>query len=169
MKILVVVDMQNDFINGSLGTKEAERIVPNVIKKIKEFEENKDLIIYTKDTHYKDYLTTPEGLKLPVEHCIKDTSGWEIPIDVIRDNKIVFEKETFGSVELMDYLKTIEFEEIHFVGLCTDICVVSNVLLSKANFPNKKIVVDSKCCAGVSVTSHQEALNTMKMCQIDII
>ena len=143
MKILVVVDMQNDFINGSLGTKEAEKIVPNVIKKIKEFEENKDLIIYTKDTHYKDYLTTPEGLKLPVEHCIKDTSGWEIPIDVIRDNKIVFEKETFGSVELMDYLKTIEFEEIYFVGLCTDICVVSNVLLTKANFPNKKIVVDS--------------------------
>ena len=169
MKILVVVDMQNDFINGSLGTKEAERIVPNVIKKIKEFEENKDLIIYTKDTHYKDYLTTPEGIKLPVEHCIKDTSGWEIPIEVIRDNKIVFEKETFGSVELMDYLKTVEFEEIHFVGLCTDICVVSNVLLTKANFPNKKIVVDSSCCAGVSVTSHQEALNTMKMCQIDII
>ena len=109
MKILVVVDMQNDFINGSLGTKEAEKIVPNVIKKIKEFEENKDLIIYTKDTHYKDYLTTPEGLKLPVEHCIKDTSGWEIPIDVIRDNKIVF--QGVSSEPMLDKDSVLDYSE----------------------------------------------------------
>lgn len=169
MNVLVVVDMQNDFIDGSLGTKEAIQIVPNVINKIKMFEENQDTIIYTKDTHYEDYLTTKEGIKLPVKHCIKGTNGWDIPNEIYLQDKLVFEKETFGSVKLIEYLKTIDFDEIHFVGLCTDICVISNVLLAKAYFPNKLIVVDSSCCAGVSVKSHQEALNTMKMCQIDVI
>ena len=169
MKVLVVVDMQNDFIDGSLGTKEAVQIVPNVINKIKEFENNNDLIIYTKDTHYEDYLTTPEGIKLPVKHCIKGTNGWNIPNDIYLQDKLVFEKETFGSIHLVEYLKTIDFDEIHFIGLCTDICVVSNVLLAKATFPTKKIIVDSICCAGVTPKSHLEALNTMKMCQIDVI
>ena len=169
MKVLVVVDMQNDFIDGSLGTKEAIQIVPNVINKIKMFEKNQDTIIYTKDTHYEDYLTTKEGIKLPVKHCIKGTNGWEIPTEIYIEGKLVFEKETFGSSNLIKYLKTIDFDELHFVGLCTDICVISNVLLAKAYFPNKLIVVDSSCCAGVSVKSHQEALNTMKMCQIDVI
>ena len=168
-KVLIVVDMQHDFIDGSLGTKEAVKIVPNVINKIKMFEENQDTIIYTKDTHYEDYLTTNEGIKLPVKHCIKGTNGWDIPNEIYLEDKLVFEKETFGSVKLIEYLKTIDFDEIHFVGLCTDICVISNVLLAKAYFPNKLIVVDSSCCAGVSVKSHQEALNTMKMCQIDAI
>lgn len=169
MKVLVVVDMQHDFIDGSLGSDCAKQIVPKVISKIQEFESNNDLIIYTKDTHYENYLNTPEGLKLPVKHCIKGTEGWEIPDNILLKNKLVFEKETFGSVRLVEYLKTVSFDEIHFIGLCTDICVVSNVLLTKATFPNKKIVVDSACCAGVTIKSHEEALNTMKMCQIDVI
>ena len=169
MKILVVVDMQNDFIDGSLGTKEAKSILPFVKDKIEVFQKNKDQVIYTKDTHYENYLETQEGLKLPVKHCIKNTSGWEIPSSILLPNAKVFEKETFGSVHLIEYLKTQEFDELHFVGLCTDICVVSNVLLAKATFSNKKIVVDSKCCAGVTPKSHEEALNTMRMCQIDIL
>ena len=169
MKVLVVVDMQYDFINGSLGSPEAISIVSNVINKIKEFNNNNDEIIYTKDTHYDNYLNTLEGKNLPVEHCIKNTNGWNIPDEIYLKDKIVLEKETFGSLKLVEYLKTIKFDEIHFIGLCTDICVVSNVLLTKAAFPNIPIIVDSSCCAGVTVKSHQEALNTMKMCQIDVI
>ena len=169
MKVLVVVDMQYDFINGSLGSPEAISIVSNVINKIKEFNNNNDEIIYTKDTHYDNYLNTLEGKNLPVEHCIKNTNGWNIPDEIYLKDKIVLEKETFGSVKLIEYLKTIDFDEIQFIGLCTDICVVSNVLLTKATFPTKRIIVDSLCCAGVTPKSHAEALNTMKMCQIDVI
>lgn len=166
MKILVVVDMQKDFIDGSLGTKEAVSIVPNVINKIIESEKNNDLIIYTKDTHYDNYLETQEGINLPVPHCIKGTSGHDIPKEILRDNNIIFEKITFGSKELIDFLKTKTFDEVELLGLCTDICVISNALLIKAYFPDIKIKIDSKCCAGVTVKSHEEALNTMKMCQI---
>ena len=169
MKVLVVVDMQNDFISGSLGTKEALKIVDNVILKIKAAEENNDIILFTKDTHDKDYLNTFEGVKLPVPHCIKNTIGWEIPKEILRNHQVVFEKETFGSLRLIEYLKTLEFDEIELIGICTDICVISNVMLVKANFPDKKIVVDSKCCSGVSVESHNEALNVMRMCHIDVI
>lgn len=169
MKVLVVVDMQSDFIDGALGTKEALLIVPNVINKIKQYEESNDIIIYTKDTHYDNYLDTLEGKKLPIPHCIKNTIGWQIPKEILRNHKLIFEKETFGSVALIDYLKTIEWQEIELIGLCTDICVISNALLIKANFPEKKIKVDSKCTSGVSVESYYEALNTMKMCHIDVI
>lgn len=169
MKVLVVVDMQSDFIDGALGTKEALLIVPNVINKIKQYEESNDIIIYTKDTHYDNYLDTLEGKKLPIPHCIKNTIGWQIPKEILRNHKLIFEKETFGSVTLIDYLKTIEWQEIELIGLCTDICVISNALLIKANFPEKKIKVDSKCTSGVSVESYHEALNTMKMCHIDVI
>ncbi len=168
MKILVVVDMQNDFINGSLGTKEAISIVPNVINKIKEYEINNNLIIYTKDTHYDNYLYTQEGKKLPVKHCIKGTIGHDIPKNIIRDNDLIFEKTTFGSTELISYLNKIEFDEIELVGLCTDICVISNALLIKAFFPEKRILVDKSCCAGVTPLSHEKALDTMKMCQIEV-
>lgn len=168
MKVLVVVDMQNDFIDGSLGTKEAVAIVPNVINKIKEYENNNDLIIYTKDTHFENYLETMEGKNLPVKHCIKGTKGHDIPSSILRDHDLVIEKLTFGSVDLINYLKSIEFDEIELIGLCTDICVISNALLLKANFIEKRISVDSSCCAGVSVTSHNEALNTMRMCQIAV-
>ena len=169
MKVLVVVDMQNDFISGSLGTNEALLIVDNVISKIKKYEKNKDVILFTKDTHDYNYLNTVEGNKLPVIHCVKNTNGWEIPKEILRNHTMIFEKETFGSTSLIDYLKTVEFDEIELIGICTDICVISNAMLIKANFPNKKIMVDSTCCSGVSVKSHNEALNVMRMCHIEIL
>lgn len=168
MKVLVVVDMQKDFIDGSLGTEEAVKIVPNVIKKIKESEYNNDIIIYTKDTHYDNYLETLEGKNLPIKHCIKGTDGHDIPFDILRGHDIIFEKLTFGSIDLAKYLQIIKFDEIELIGLCTDICVISNALLLKATFPEKRIIVDSSCCAGVTIKSHLEALNTMKMCQIEV-
>lgn len=171
MKILLVIDMQNDFINGSLGTAEACDIVENVVEKIKSYENNNSIIYYTKDTHYEDYLNTKEGLKLPVKHCIKNTLGWEIPKNVLRNNKNIIEKNTFGSRTLFEQLKKYEsdIESIELIGLCTDICVISNALLAKAYFPNIDIIVDEKCCAGVTVDSHNKAIETMKMCQIEII
>ena len=169
MKILIVVDMQKDFIDGSLGTKEAQNIVPSVIEKIKEYEKKGDLIIYTKDTHYDNYLETSEGANLPVKHCIKGTEGHDIPEDILRSHELVFEKKTFGSRELAEYLCGVDFDELELIGLCTDICVISNALLLKAYFPEKSISVDSSCCAGVTPVSHNEALNTMKMCQIRVV
>lgn len=174
-KILVVVDMQNDFINGSLGTPEAQAILPKVVEKISNTEDG-TYFIFTRDTHQTDYLNTPEGKKLPVEHCIENTHGWQIAEEI--ENLFTFmpfilNKPTFGSTELIDYLNDImdcqEDTVIEFCGLCTDICVVSNVLLTKAYFPAATIVVDSACCAGVTPASHEAALTTMKMCQIDVI
>ena len=173
-KILIVVDMQNDFIDGSLGTPEALKIVPKVIDKIKRYEEENTLIYYTKDTHFEDYLKTCEGKKLPVEHCIKNTTGWMIPDNILRNHQdCIIEKYTFGSKELFDELLKINekesFESIELIGLCTDICVISNALLAKAYFPNVKIIVDSTCCSGVTKESHEKALSIMAMCQIDIL
>ncbi|CAK7042275.1 amidase [Tissierella sp. P1] len=172
-KVLIVVDMQNDFIDGALGTKEAVNIVPNVIQKIKKF---KGKVIYTKDTHNKDYLSTQEGKKLPVEHCIEGTPGWELHKNIqelIEDAQTnIYNKDTFGSKELVQELIEIDKKEkiegIELIGLCTDICVISNALLIKAFLPEVKISVDAKCCAGVTPESHQNALNAMKMCQIEI-
>ncbi|WP_406243806.1 cysteine hydrolase family protein [Tissierella carlieri] len=172
-KVLIVVDMQNDFIDGALGTKEAVNIVPNVIQKIKKF---KGKVIYTKDTHKKDYLSTQEGKKLPVEHCIEGTPGWELHKNIqelIEDAQTnIYNKDTFGSKELVQELIEIDKKEkiegIELIGLCTDICVISNALLIKAFLPEVKISVDAKCCAGVTPESHQNALNAMKMCQIEI-
>lgn len=164
MKTLIVIDMQNDFIDGSLGTKEAVAIVDKVKKKIDEYENNGDEIIFTRDTHQKDYLETPEGRKLPVEHCIEGTHGWEIADGLERENAKYINKPTFGYTGW----NSVEFEEIELVGLCTDICVVSNALILKAQFPHAKISVDSSCCAGVTPESHNCALETMKMCQIEI-
>ena len=168
MKILVVVDMQNDFIDGSLGTPEAVAIVPSVINKIRQYEDGGNLIIYTKDTHFDDYLETREGRNLPVKHCIKGTPGHDIPADILRSHELVFEKLTFGSVELISYLKSLEFDSVELIGLCTDICVVSNALMVKAHFPEIEVSVDSSCCAGVTPETHEAALTTMKMCQINI-
>ena len=168
MRILIVVDMQKDFIDGALGTPEAVAIVPSVIEKIKEYELSGDMIIYTKDTHFDDYLNTREGSKLPVPHCIKGTPGHDIPPEIQRGHDLVFEKLTFGSFELIEYLKGIDFDEVELVGLCTDICVVSNALLIKAYFPEREVAVDSACCAGVTPDTHLSALNTMRMCQITV-
>ena len=168
MKILIVVDMQKDFIDGALGTAEAVAIVPNVIEKIKQYESSDNLVIYTKDTHLENYMDTREGRHLPVPHCIKGTAGHEIPDEILRGHDLIIEKPTFGSVELVHYLENIEFDEVELIGLCTDICVVSNALLIKARFPEREVSVDSSCCAGVTPATHEAALTTMKMCQINI-
>lgn len=176
-KVLVVVDMQNDFINMSLGSPEAQAIVPKVADLIENWNEE-DEIVLTADTHAEDYLDTPEGLKLPVEHCIENSKGWQIHDDILNCNvnrEVTFiRKPTFGSIELMTFLEE-EYDknpldfEVHFCGLCTDICVVSNVLMTKAFFPNIKIVLHADCCAGVAPEKHQAAIETMKSCQIDVI
>lgn len=177
-KILVVVDMQHDFIDGSLGTPEARAIVPNVKKKISEAVRNGDYIIYTKDTHFNDYLNTREGKHLPVEHCISETPGWEIHEDLLLstiryDYCTTIHKLTFGSSTLIDYISRVRClrscEEIELVGLCTDICVISNALLLKTAFyENMDISVDATCCAGVTPETHEAALKTMEMCQINV-
>jgi nicotinamidase-related amidase len=181
MKVLVVVDMQNDFIDGALGTPEAQAIVPNVKKKIEEYIERDDLIIYTRDSHNCNYMDTREGTKLPVEHCIYGTHGWKIPLNLLPpftyENACILNKPTFGCVELpdkiknaFDYMSFLNSEfEIELIGLCTDICVVSNALLLKAYFYDKAdISVDATCCAGVTPESHEAALKTMEMCQINV-
>lgn len=170
MKVLVCVDMQNDFIDGALGTKEAVAIVPFVKEKLKKARAEGSEIIFTRDTHYENYLSTREGRKLPVPHCIKGTEGWKISGELKTGEDKIFDKITFGSVELPEYLKEIkELEEVELIGLCTDICVISNVMLIKAAFPEITVKVDSSCCAGVTPESHENALNAMKMCQIEVI
>ena len=170
-KFLIVVDMQKDFVDGALGTNEAQAIIPAVTEKIKGFDGE---IIVTYDTHSDNYMNTAEGKKLPVPHCIKGTDGWQLDknvADVLKTKEFtVVEKPTFGSVELPRIIEKISAGDdfsIELIGLCTDICVVSNALLLKANFPEKQISVDASCCAGVTPDTHNHALATMKMCQID--
>lgn len=169
-KVLVVVDMQNDFISGSLGTKEAQNIVGNVVERIKECKAQGYDILVTLDTHGEDYMSTQEGKKLPVEHCIKGTTGWELAPEMAEavNGCKQYEKGTFGSKELVQDLVQMNPEEIEFIGLCTDICVVSNVLLTKAWLTETPLVVDSRCCAGVTPESHEAALNTMASCQVEV-
>ena len=164
MKTLIVIDMQNDFIDGALGTKEAEAIVENVKSKINLYKENNGRVIFTRDTHGSNYLDTPEGKKLPVTHCVKGTKGWEIADGLYFDGCEVIDKPSFGFTGWDKY----SFDEIELIGLCTDICVVSNALILKALFPESDISVDASCCAGVTPESHKAALLTMKMCQIDV-
>lgn len=172
-RVLIVVDMQKDFVDGALGTKEAVGIVDNVAAKISGFEGK---IFATLDTHGPDYLETAEGKMLPVPHCIRETEGWMLNERVQqalsdKEYKIV-EKKTFGSTDLVGEIRAIrekEETEVELVGLCTDICVVSNALLLKAYFPEMRISVDAGCCAGVTPGSHRAALETMKMCQIHIL
>lgn len=168
--ILVVIDMQNDFIDGSLGTKEAVEIVPFVKSKIENFDGK---VIFTRDTHSENYLETQEGKILPVPHCIKDTPGRQIhpELDALRKTPAI-DKPTFGSVvlgkKLVEENEKEPIESITLIGLCTDICVISNALLIKAFLPEVPIIVDAKCCAGVTPDSHKNALNAMKACQIKI-
>ncbi len=170
MKSIVVVDMQNDFIDGSLGTKEAQKMLPRLKDKLKKVvEDGSAELVFTMDTHGKDYLNTQEGKNLPVEHCIKGTQGWEISPELgefVAKAKAVVEKPTFGSMELIKHLKAAD--EVELVGLCTDICVISNALLIKAAYPEMKVSVDAQCCAGVTPESHANALEAMKMCQVEI-
>lgn len=172
-KIMVIVDCQKDFINGSLGTTEAQAMIPRLVEKINAEPED-TMFIFTADTHDKNYLTSAEGKQLPIEHCVKGTPGWEIDprlTALFSNSPFIIEKPTFGSTELMGYLDDMVnmADEIEFVGLCTDICVISNVLMAKANFYDiAEISVDATCCAGVTPASHKMALETMKMCQINI-
>ena len=171
MKVLVVVDMQNDFIDQALGTKEAVGIVENVAKKIENFDGK---VIFTRDTHAENYLETQEGRNLPVKHCVEGSEGWQISDKLpVSEDAMIINKPTFGSKELGEYLwklsKETEIEHIDVIGLCTDICVISNALLIKAFLPEVPISVDASCCAGVTPESHRNALAAMKMCQINVI
>ena len=165
-KAVVVIDMQNDFVDGSLGTKEAQKIVPHVETEVKAAQKAGASLVFTMDTHGKNYLKTQEGKNLPVEHCIQGTKGWQI-IDTlqpyVKSAVAVVEKPTFGSKDLPALLA--DYDEIELMGLCTDICVVSNAIMLKAGLPEIPIHIDSSCCAGVTEESHQAALTTMKMCQ----
>lgn len=173
-EVLIVVDMQNDFIDGSLGTKEAEAIVEHVVEAIDRFE---GCVIATRDTHPESYLSSREGRFLPVEHCIKDSDGWKIRKEVEealkKKDALIIDKPTFGSEKLVQVLKEMDrkqpIDQITLLGLCTDICVVSNALLVKAAFPELDIRVLKDCCAGVTPESHEAALTTMKMCQIEVL
>ena len=173
-KLLVVVDMQNDFITGSLGTAEAKAIVPNVVKKIEGWDGD---VVATLDTHGEDYLNTREGRRLPVPHCIKATDGHCIEADVFNalqsksgEHAVTFiNKPTFGSTKLQQAVASSKYDYIELVGLCTDICVVSNALLIKSAVPESDVAVDASCCAGVTPETHEAALRTMATCQIDIL
>ena len=165
MRTLIVIDMQNDFIDGSLGTSEAVAIVDNVKAKIKEYADKGEQIIYTRDTHQDNYMETNEGKHLPVVHCIENTDGWKIRDGLYVDGAEIINKPSFGYTGWNNY----NFEEVELIGLCTDICVVSNALIIKALFPEIKVSVDSSCCAGVTVESHNAAIKTMQMCQIEIL
>ena len=168
MKFLIVVDMQNDFISGSLGSGAAQEIVQRVADKVKSYAGR---VIFTRDTHDAAYLTTQEGKKLPVMHCVKDTEGWQICDALKPYAKEVVDKITFGSVSLPDILEKAGelIEEIELCGLCTDICVISNAMLLKAHFPETVIKVDASCCAGVTPESHETALDAMQAVQIEIV
>ena len=169
--LLLVVDMQNDFIDGALGTKEAVAIVPNVKRKIEEFE---GLVLFTRDTHGDNYMDTQEGRNLPVPHCIKGTEGWGIrpELEALRTTEAI-DKVTFGSSELGSLLCKLDSEEkinsITVIGLCTDICVISNVMIAKAYLPEVPVYVDARCCAGVTPETHENALKAMEVCQVKVV
>lgn len=172
MKTLVVIDMQKDFIDGALGTDEAIAIIPNVKKKIQEYVDNKWDIVFTQDTHHKDYLKTNEGRHLPVPHCIIGSDGHKIPTDILPADYecVMCFKPTFGYKSwLVDGLINFEDSDIEIIGLCTDICVITNALILKTCFPENNIIVDASCCAGTTPEKHKAALEVMKSCQIEVV
>ncbi len=168
MKYLIVVDVQKDFVDKALGTKEAVAIIPRVKRKIAEAKANGGRVIFTRDTHQTDYLQTNEGKYLPVEHCIENSDGWQLYDGLGAEGCLIVNKPTFGYLDWKKHIEDSEGLEIELIGLCTDICVVSNALILKALFPNAAISVDSSACAGVTPSSHDAALFTMKMCQIEV-
>ncbi len=167
---LIVVDMQKDFVDGALGTKEAVAIVPAVLAKVKKAAEEGQHIIFTRDTHEETYLETQEGHNLPVTHCVRGSEGWEIIPQLRPYANEIFDKPTFGSRKLGEYLADkSDVGSITVIGLCTDICVISNALLIKAFLPETPIIVDASCCAGVTPASHENALRAMESCQIKVV
>ena len=173
MKVLIVVDMQHDFVDGALGSPAAKAIVPQVAAKIVSYEKNGGYVLFTRDTHQENYLQTQEGRNLPVPHCIEGTQGWQILEDLHSEGHPTVDKVTVGSEKLPEVLENAfpggSMESIELIGLCTDICVISNAMVLKAFFPEVPLMVDSACCAGVSPESHETALNAMKACQIQIL
>lgn len=167
MRILVVIDAQNDFVTGPLGTPEAQAIVPNVKKKVEEYQKRGDQIIFTRDTHFKDYLGTQEGKKLPIPHCICKSEGWKIVDGLTVPNCRYVCKNTFGWL----FWRELNWfnAEIEIVGLTSDICVISNALILKATFPDAEITVDASCCAGTTPEKHKDAMDVMRSCQINLI
>ena len=169
MKLLIVIDMQNDFIDAALGTKEAVAIVPKVAAKIAECRKSGYEVVFTRDTHHEDYLNTQEGKKLPVVHCVEGTDGWKISSQLDVGASKVIDKPSFGSLALAEYVAALPaLEEVELVGLCTGICVISNALILKARLPELKVSVDSSCCACVTPESHETALAAMRLCQVDV-
>lgn len=186
MRVLVVVDVQNDFVTGALGSLSAQSIIPHMRERIRKYADGDTLILFTKDTHNEDYDRTFEGHRLPVKHCVRGTPGWSLVKDISSladgySNFLIFSdgevvrsrvlKETFGSIKLCEILKQYEYDitDITFMGFCTDICVISNVLMARAYLPNTRIIVDASCCAGSTLDKHLAALEIMKSCQIDVI
>ena len=167
-KLLIAVDLQKDFIDGVLGTREAQSILPAVRERLARARAEGETIVFTRDTHTKDYLKTQEGQNLPMEHCLYQTDGWQIA-DGLLEGERTFNKPAFGSTELAEYVRKEGFEQVELIGVCTDICVISNALILKAVLPQTPIAVRAHCCAGVSVQSHENALEAMRMCQIDIV
>lgn len=186
MRVLVIIDCQADFVSGALGSLAAQSIIPHMRERIKDYADGETLILFTKDTHKENYLETFEGVRLPVEHCVRGTPGWSLVKDISTladgySNFLIFSdeevvrsrilKETFGSIKLCEILKQYENEitDITFMGFCTDICIISNVLMARAYLPNTRIIVDASCCAGTTIDKHLAALEVMKSCQIDVI
>ena len=169
MKLLAVIDMQNDFIDGALGTPEAVAIVENVKERIAQARQNGEDVLFTRDTHLDDYMDTQEGEKLPVPHCMLDTFGWEIRDGLVGADDVIIDKPTFGSTKLQAYVVQSGYSEVELIGLCTDICVISNAMLIKAADPECRVSVRADCCAGVTPESHNNALAAMAMCQIEVI
>ena len=167
-KYLIVVDVQKDFVDGALGTPEAQAIIPRVKEKIAEYRANGGKVIFTRDTHQKNYLETNEGKHLPVEHCIEGTDGWQVYEGLTDGDSVILNKPTFGYLGWRKYIEDSADLEIELIGLCTDICVASNALILKATFPEAVVSVGSAACAGVTPASHEAALNTMRTCQIEV-
>ena len=169
MRALIVVDVQNDFVTGSLGSEEAVSKIPKISKRIADYVASGDIVVFTKDTHDENYLNTAEGRKLPYPHCIKNTEGWNICKEVYLEDADVLEKPTFGYCGWKKYFDLDKLDSIELIGFCTDICVISNALILKATFPNIDIFVNESCCAGTTTEQHNNAISVMRSCQIEII
>ena len=170
MKVLAIIDMQKDFIDGALGTKEAVAIVPKVAARLAQARVDGETVVFTRDTHHADYLSTQEGRKLPVPHCLEGTDGWQIDAALAVEDAPIFDKPGFGSPALIEYLRSLPtLEGVEFIGLCTDICVVTNAMMTKGALPEVPLSVRADCCAGVTAQSHETALQAMRMCQISIV
>ena len=170
MKVLAIIDMQKDFIDGALGTKEAVAIVQKVAARLAQAWADGETVVFTRDTHHADYLSTQEGQKLPVPHCLEGTDGWQIDAALAVEDAPVFDKPGFGSPALIEYLRSLPaLEGVEFIGLCTDICVITNAMMTKGALPEVPLSVRADCCAGVTPQSHETALQAMRMCQISIV